>query len=98
MTITIKRSGGFAGIEQVLAHVDSSTLTSEQEARVKSGIARLSALLAKRKATEGADRFQYEVTVTGDADEAKSMTVIDEGNPQDPALMAVMELISSISG
>ena len=98
MTITVKRSGGFAGIERVLAHVDSSTLTSEQDARARSYITRLSGALANSSVSEGADRFQYEVTVTGDDGGTKSMTVIDKGDPQDPALKIVMELIGSISG
>jgi chemotaxis regulatin CheY-phosphate phosphatase CheZ len=98
MTITIKRSGGFAGIEQVLAQVDTKSLTRDQIERVKSGIARLSGLLAKKSPSAGADRFQYDVTVTEDAGAAKTMTVIDQGNPKDPALMALMDLISSVQG
>src|SRR5437899_8556537 len=93
MIITIKRSGGYAGVEQVLATVDSSKLTSERDARVQSLIARLSGLLANRGVGEGADRFQYEVTVTGNGEGTKSMTVIDEGNPQDAAIQIVTQLI-----
>jgi hypothetical protein len=98
MTITIKRSGGFAGIEQTMAQVDTKNLTKEQIERVKSGIARLSGLLAKKSPSVGADRFQYDVTVTEDTGAAKTMTVIDEGDPKDPALTALMDLISSAKG
>jgi hypothetical protein len=98
MTITIKRSGGYAGVEHVLATVDSSKLTGEQDARVRSLIARLSGLMANRGITEGSDRFEYEVTVTGNGEGTKSVTVIDEGNPQDQAMQIVTELIGLGSG
>src|SRR3954447_10155514 len=98
MTITIKRSGGYAGVEQVLATVDSGKLTSEQEARARSLIVRLSDLMINRGITEGSDRFEYEVTVTGNGEGTRSMTVIDEGNPQDAAMQIVMELIGLGSG
>ena len=49
MTITIKRSAGGAGgagIEKVLAHADSGTLTSERVAAARRFISRLSEALA----------------------------------------------------
>ncbi len=94
MTIVIKRSGGFAGIELALGFLDSKLLTKQKADRARACVAQLSKLVAKKDAPASADHFQYEVTVRGDDGTKKSMTVIDTGDPQDPAVKIVMDLIS----
>ena len=50
--------------------------------------------MAEKDVPEGADHFQYEVTMRGHDGTKKSMTVIDAGDPQDPTVKIVMDLIS----
>lgn len=94
MTIVIKRSGGFAGIELALCFLDSKLLTKQKADRARACVAQLSKLLVRKDSVEGADHFQYEVTMREDDRTNKSMTVIDTGDPQDPAVKIVMDLIS----
>lgn len=75
MKITVKRSGGFAGLTETLGAVDTSTLDAGQardiELRVSDlGFFSLPETIAGSEM--GADLFQYEITVL---DRGRSHTV-----------------------
>lgn len=76
MKIRIVQKGGFAGINTVLADLDTANLRSEQSQQLETVIARADFFrLPMRVGGEdvvGADMFEYEVTVT---DKERKQTV-----------------------
>ncbi|MBZ5592098.1 MAG: hypothetical protein LAP39_07670 [Acidobacteriia bacterium] len=97
MTILIKRSGGFAGREERLAAIDTSELPTTIADRVRERIARLTALSAQEPSA-GADRLQYEIEITEPGTGGRKLTVVDEGDPDDPAMKEVIAILESAGG
>ena len=98
MKIQIKQSGGYAGIEMTLAAVDSGLLPDEVAAQLPERLNRLSALCAQIQPSLGADRFQYDIEISDPGSKPRRLTVIDEGDPGEPAMqevMAILELLGA---
>lgn len=69
MEIRISRSGGFAGLEEELAHVDTTELDPQQAAALHQQLdeADFFGLPSELPAANvGADQFTYSITVSGD--------------------------------
>ena len=98
MKIQIKQSGGFAGIEMTLAAVDSGNLPDAAAAQLPARLNRLSGLCAQSPPSPGADRFQYEIEIRDPEAKPRTLTVIDEGDPGQPAMqevIAILELLGA---
>ena len=99
MTIDIERTGGFAGVEEKLATLDSSSLSPQAAAELRGLVARLSAWCAQNAESAGADRFRYEIAITepptpGETGPAtQTLTVIDEGDPEHAPVKLVLALL-----
>lgn len=57
MTITVRRRGGFAGIDERLASVDLGTLPGAVAQQLRDGVARLDALIAGGQPSVGAGAY-----------------------------------------
>lgn len=97
MTILIKRCGGFAGGEQRLVSIDTATLPVTIADSLRERMARLTALSAQEP-SPGADRFQYDIEITEPGAGSRKLTVVDEGDPDDPALKEVMAILELAGG
>ncbi len=93
MKIEIKRAGGFAGVDEKLASVDSSTLPTAAADELRDLVTRLSARCAERPESVGADRFRYEIRGVEPGAEPRTLTVVDEGDPDDPAMKLVRGIL-----
>jgi len=93
MIITLKRTGGFIGIEQDLGSVDLAGLDKDQRQEVMVRLQTLSDLVATIPAP-GADQLQYEIGIVESGRSPRSLTVLDESPPQQARTLA--ELLSSL--
>ncbi len=99
MTVDIERTGGFAGVEEKLAALDSSTLSPQAAAELRGLVARLSAWCAQNPESVGSDRFRYEIAIgeslkPGEACAAtRTLTVIDEGDPEHAPVKLVLAIL-----
>lgn len=69
MEIQISRSGGFAGVDEQLARVDTAALDAQQAAALESRLDEVGFFtLPSELPTQsvGADQFTYSVTISGD--------------------------------
>ena len=78
MIITVKVSGGFAGLEESpVARVDTATLPAALRQRIEDRAARL----FTQEPVIGTDMMQYHIEIS-DQGEHREITVMDEGDPQ----------------
>lgn len=89
MLLTLRKTGGFAGFQEVLGTVDSRTLGGEAQ-RVLA--AQLKVLEQQPPAEPGADRFRYEVEVLETGRPSRVLTITDEGDPESPGMKALAVL------
>jgi hypothetical protein len=96
MRVKIDRLGGFAGVEENLASVDLANMPKPVGDQVQERLAQLSRLSARSPGTEGADQFYYKIEMAEPGAQPRTLTVVDEGDPNDPAIkafMAILELL-----
>ncbi len=98
MMVEIRRTGGFAGVEEKLASVDSRRLPEGAAAELARLVARLSAWCARNPESEGADRFRYEIEIAEPGALPRTLAVVDEGDPQHPAVKDVLALLDLVGG
>ena len=90
MIITVKSSGGFAGLEETpVAQVDTATLPAELRQRIED---RVAALFAQEPVI-GSDMMQYHIEIEDESGH-REITVMDEGDPQGP----IQGLLADLSG
>lgn len=94
MKVTIKRSGGLAGLNETLAAIDSEHLSGAAVDRLRQELMRLTASL--RPADIGADLLRYDVEIDGDGP-PRRLTVFDDGHPE-TAPMKHIEAILALGG
>ncbi len=94
MKITIKQSGGFAGIEQELKTLDSTRMTAPEAETFNKTLGRLNVACAQRIESEGADRISYEVEIEDKGQPTKRLRIVDEGDSNDPAIREVHALLA----
>ena len=82
--LTLKQSGGFAGIEQEPVHVDADRLDPSLRERLPSLLA------APPPAVAGADLPRYELTLE-DGDERRTVAWHDDGSDAFASLRALAE-------
>lgn len=93
MKISIKKLGGFAGIEEMLASVDSDRLPKATAGEIRNHLRELSALSTRTSKPVGADQFHYEIEITETGVAPRTVSVIDEGDPNHPAMKHVAALL-----
>jgi len=97
MNITIRSSGGFAGIEQLVATLDTRRLTTETASRVTQCIDELAAWARSHTEPQGADFLEFEVTISDDERNASRIAVTDDGKPDQRPMSLVNELVALAS-
>jgi hypothetical protein len=93
MKIKIDRRGGFAGIEEHLASVDLANLPKPVSDEVQKRLTRLLQLSAQGPPAGGADQFYYDIEITDPGAKPRKLTVVDQGDPNDPAIKAVTAIL-----
>lgn len=93
MKIAIRRTGGFAGIEERLAELDDAALPQHAAAELRDRVRRLSAWCARRPESPGADRLRYEVELAEPGAAPRTLAVTDEGEDE-PGVALVRELLA----
>jgi hypothetical protein len=96
MRISISRSGGFAGIEEQLGTIDTSTMESAEASRLKSWVADLERHAARIGDPAGADMFRYDVEVDDDSGRSRVFTVLHSGDPAEPLPAHLNGLLSAL--
>ncbi len=90
MKVMIKRSGGYAGVEEeTVAAVDTGALSGPQAQRVESAVRKLE----RAESPIGTDMLRYDIEVR-DEQGTRSLTFLDDGDPKSP----LQELLQAVSG
>lgn len=95
MRIKIRKCGGFAGIEQDVAAVDTDELASARSDAVIRKVAQLERTLRQESAPVGSDMFRFEVEIE-EAGNTRRFEIVDDENSDRADLRAVDDLVSSI--
>jgi hypothetical protein len=95
MRISVRRSGGFAGIEEEVGALDTTGLAPEAREELERlvGETDFFALPAAVEGEVGADQFRYEVTVE-DEGRAHTVTFVGEGGDQAAALRRLVDAVA----
>ena len=84
MIITIRQSGGYAGIEQELGCLDTADLDDAEATRIRACLDELSRLHEEQELPVGADLFRYEIEIRDDREAPQEIVFIQEGDPEKP--------------
>ncbi len=95
MRITVKRTGGFAGLTENIADLDTTQLDSESSVKVAAKVDSIGffdypAVVA---GPVGADMYRYEVTV---ADGESHTVTFSENAPEAAALLDLVQTLKTI--
>jgi hypothetical protein len=93
--ISVTRTGGYAGLSELLAQVDSSKLAEAKQTRLASmiesiGFFGMPSTVATK--TVGADMFRYEITVTNGS-RRHTVSFIDDDSPSIAPLKRLIEAL-----
>lgn len=88
MEITVERSGGFAGLRSTTRRIATGELESSDRSRIESLANNLS---ADGRTPEGADQFQYELTVT-EGDDVRTYRFYGEENPASDLISEIFRI------
>ena len=97
MQVTIKRTGGYAGMDQMLVSRDLDEMPSRKRGGVVRRLKNLSQKVREAEAHVGADFLTYEVEVTDVPDVPERLSIVDTGEPDAAPLKQVNELIEALS-
>ena len=98
MQIKIKRLGGFAGLEENLVAVDVDTLPKPVADELRERVAQLATLSARSPTPVGADQFHYEISIAEPGAQPRTLTVVDEGDPEQPLMQQVRAILDLVAG
>ncbi|MGH3104001.1 MAG: protealysin inhibitor emfourin [Gaiellaceae bacterium] len=98
MQISVKRSGGFAGIEEEVATVDTEQLAAASAERLERLVDEIGFfdLPASVSDGEGADRFRYEVTVAADG-RRHTVTYTEEGGAETASVRRLVDTVTELA-
>jgi hypothetical protein len=97
MHINVTQSGGFAGSTITLASTALEQLPPEAADQIRRHVEALTRAAAAAPRTAGADRFEYHVEIAEPGAAPRTITVVDEGDENDPkkkAVAAILELLN----
>jgi hypothetical protein len=97
MIVKIVRAGGYAGIEQPVAEVDTTQLDDRVGEDIRRALEDV-ASAATGEAPIGADLQRFEIDVIGDGGLPRHMTVHDEGDPTRPPMEKLQRLLRLVGG
>jgi hypothetical protein len=97
MKISIRRRGGFAGLDETLAFLDSSQLPPPVAARLTEYMDELSRLCAQRPPSQGADQLYYEIETSEPGTTPRTLTVVDEGDPDLPEMKRIAAILDLVA-
>jgi hypothetical protein len=94
MILTLKRTGGFAGLQETLGTVDISALGEAAQDAVATHLKALEQAISSP--SPGADRLHYEVEILEPGKAARTFVIVDEGEPDHPAHLALQDLARTL--
>lgn len=97
MQVTIKRTGGYAGLDQTLVSKDLDTLTANKRSGVVRRLRNLQKAVEEAGPHIGADLMTYEVEVEQVPDVPERLVVVDTGEPGTSPMKQVNGLIAALS-
>jgi hypothetical protein len=98
MNISIKRSGGYAGLEEDLAEMDTALMSkaeAKQVSRLVQSLGFFDLPTALPGGEIGADFFRYEITITQD-NRKHTVVFFDDDNPAIKPLRSFVETLIQI--
>ena len=97
MNISIKKSGGFAGITEDLGTIDTAKLGAGAARQVEQTVREIGFfdLPGTISGGVGADLFRYEITVM-DGDREHTVTFEDDGSPETAPLRSLVDFLSQM--
>src|SRR5262245_61172725 len=95
MKVSIKRTGGYAGIEESIAEIDTDELDHDSASRAKALLAEIEKLAATSSPQIGADLMRYQVTVT-EGGRQRKITFADVDSPAARQLQDSVHQISAL--
>lgn len=97
MQVTIKRTGGYAGLDQTLVSRDLDGMPARRRSGVVRRLKNLTQKVREAEPQVGADFLTYEVEVTEVPDVPERLSIVDTGDPASPPLKQVNDLIEALS-
>lgn len=94
MILTLRRTGGFAGIQETLGTLDTASLGGEAQRAFAARLKELEQLAALP--AHGADQFHYELDIREPGQAPRTLTIVDEGDPDLPAMRALSALMETL--
>jgi len=95
MILTIRRTGGPGGIEELLGTVDATRLDAESHKILALQLEDLTDLTSSHEPID-ADCYRYEIEVQGPGKARNLLAVDDEGDPDHPAFKALTALLRTL--
>jgi len=98
MKIVVRRTGGFAGVDETLYDVDTSAQATSAASELERKLSNLEAAVRSQGAAPpptGADLFKYEISV-GDQQGQRSLVVTDDGAAASQVMREFFNELSSI--
>ena len=93
MIVKVRRVGGFAGLQEDLAALDTAHLAPEARGAVSACLAEIERLVAREERI-GLDQLRFEIDVEGEGGAPRTtIVVVDEGDPHDPLRSQVEQLV-----
>lgn len=90
MILTLRRAGGFAGLQQTLGTVDTAALGGAAQRALAAQLKILDQLAPVP--APGADLFRYEVEIQEPGAAVRTLVVVDEGDADRPDYRALQDL------
>jgi hypothetical protein len=98
MKILVRRTGGFAGVDETLYDVDTSTLATSAASELERKLSSLEAVVRSQGAATppaGADLFKYDISVV-DQHGQRSLVVTDDGSAASQVMREFLDELSRI--
>jgi len=98
MKVSVKRVGGFAGLTEEVATVDTAQLdaaAAQQVEQIIQSVGFFDLPAAISGGTIGADLFQYEITVR-EGDRQHTVTFTDDESPETAPLRRLVETLTQM--
>ncbi len=99
MNISVKRTGGYAGLSEDLATVNTETLSAafaQQVERMVENIRFFDLPAFVSGGTIGADLFQYELRIT-EGDQEHTVVFVDDESPETAPLRRLVEALTQVA-
>lgn len=97
MKITIRRTGGYAGLDEAVAAIDTSQLAPEKARQIEAAINKANFFTQPAHTGEvGADMLRYEISVS-DGARTHAIAFAEDGSPETAALHALVDEVSRLA-